>query len=434
MRSLALAGFLMVAGASAQAQTSAPAIPDELMMQQAEVAIQQHPENFDMYFAYAQMATVRGEHQKAAKAYLHMLKVDPSLDRVRLDLSMSYARLGHYDEAITLMKQVLDRKIPDQVRNTIEKVLADMERTSNPSRWSSYIATGVNWDSNANSASDTNRIRIFDTLVSLPPGDRKTDDAQAFISTGINHKYRLSDTTNQDYTLFWDSGASLYHAEQSHLEQLGLRVYSFDTGPRLIVPELKTEFKLNANYSHIILDGYTYLRQYTAEASTLTALSEQWRVETGIAREFKDYVNAPDVTVYQDRTGPADVIRLGLTYSYTPVDLFDARSTFRVEDTKQAYYDNKQGGLELGYTRQFEEDLFGRAGLGLKKTLYDDNDPLLSSRRRVEVEKTAGYSLTKMFTDMFSLTVNYQYRDVGASFENYEYDNHRFGFNFTWQF
>lgn len=434
MRSFAVAAFLAMAGAEAQAQTAAPVIPDEVQMHQAEEMLAQNPQNFDMYFTYAQMATMRGEHKKAASAYLHMLKVDPSLDRVRLDLSMSYARLGYYDEATTLMKQVLDRKIPDQVRSTIEKVLAELEKNANPNRWSAFIATGVNWDSNANSASDSNQIRIFDNPVALPPGDRKTGDMQAFVSTGVNHKYRITEPTNQDYSLLWESGASLYHSKQSHREELNLRVYSFDTGPRLVVPELATEFKLNANYAHIILEGYTYLRQYTFEASTLTALSDQWRLETGIGREFRDYVNAPDVTVYEDRTGPAEVFRLGLSYSYTPQDLFDARTTFRIEDTKQAYYDNKQGGIELGYTRQFEPDLFGRAGLGLKKTLYDDNDPLLSSRRRVEIEKAVGYSLTKMFTEMFSLTLNYQYRDVGASYENYEYDNHRFGFNFTWQF
>ncbi|MFO1242421.1 MAG: surface lipoprotein assembly modifier [Rickettsiales bacterium] len=422
-----------MAGASVYGQNP-PAIPNDGDMRQAEVILAQNPNNFDNYFTYAQMATARGDDKKAAEAYLHMLRIDPSLDRVRLDLSMSYARMGYYKEAITLMEQVLQRRIPDEVRHTIETVLADLKKSSNPSHWSAYITTGVNWDSNANSASDNDHILVLDTSVLLPPGDRKTDDLQAFVGGGISNKYRLTDPTNTQYTVLWESGAGLYQNEQNHLDNLNLRVYSFDTGPRLIIPEWQTEFKLNANYAHILLDGYSYLRQYTGELSTQTALNEKWRLQTAISHEFRDYLNAPQVTVYEDRTGPAEQARLGVAYSYSPVDLFDAGTTWRIEDTKQAYYDNKQGGVDVGYTRQFDETLYGRASAGFRKTLYKDNDPLLTTQRRVEWEKTLGYSLTKMFTDSFSLTLAYQYRDVDASFENYEYDNHRFGFNFLWQF
>lgn len=416
------------------APAPAPAIPSDIQMRQAEGMLDQNPANFDMYFAYAQMATARGEHQKAADAYLHMLAIDPGLDRVRLDLGMSYARLGYYNEAITLMRQVLNRNIPDEVKATIGRVLADIEKNADPSRITAYAATGINWDSNANSASDTNRITIFDTSIPLPPQDRKTDDAQAFVTAGLNHRYRMIDPAAGSYGLFWESSGSVYQSEQNHLDDLDLKVLSLSTGPKFAVPSLDTEFKVNGTYSHIVLDGHTYLRQYMMEASSETALSDQWRLQAGLAHEFRDYVNAPDITTYQDRTGPAEQARLGFAYSFSPVDLFDARVTGRIEDTKQAYYDNKQAGVEFGYTRQFDETIFGRGSFGVKKTIYDGADPLISTRRRNEFETDVGYTLTKLITESLSVSLAYQFRGIDANIENYEYDNHRMGLTFAWQY
>lgn len=415
------------------APAPAPGIPTDLQMHQAEAVLDRNPANFDLYFAYAQMATTRGEHQKAANAYLHMLKIDPSLDRVRLDLGMSYARLGHYGEAAALMRQVLDRKIPDDVRATVERVLADIEKNADPSRVTAYLATGINWDSNANSASDSNRITINDTSFPLPSQDRKTDDAQVFATAGLNHRYRLIDPAGSEYGIFWESSGSAYHSEQNHVNALDLKVLSLATGPKFIVPSLDTEFKVDGTYSHIVLDGHTYLRQYVLEAASDTALSEEWRLQAGVAREFRDYVDAPDITTFDERTGPAEQLRLGVAYSHSPADLFDARFTGRLEDTKQAYYDNKQGGVEFGYTRQFNETLFGRGALGLKKTVYDGPDPLISTRRRAELETDAGYTLTTLLSESLSLSLAYQYRTINASLENYEYDNHRLGFTLAWQ-
>lgn len=402
-------------------------LPGQEKMQALEAQMQAHPHQLDYYFAYAQMATALGEFNKAADAYAHMLEVDPQLDRVKLELGMVYLKLGKYDDAETLLQGVLKKNdLPPRVRENVERVLAQVEQAGKEHFFTGSLSWGVLYDSNGNSASDSDRVTVFDLSLPLAAKDQGAHDAQMYASASVNHRYQKRDPLAEGVLFGWGSSVNLYRSEQEHLDNLDLQVVGLRTGPTLALTDLKLLLGLTLDYTHVILDGYSYIRLPSVEVSAHYALTDSLRISGAVSQEYREFLNAPTVSTYDERSGPAQQAKLGVNWSATQQDIFDLTGTFRHEDTKRIFYDNDQQRLDLGYTRLWEEGIFTRAQAGLRNANYSGPDPLISVRTRHDMEYNGGLMLGKQFDKNITLMGGYQYRKVDSNLQNYEYDNHRY--------
>ncbi len=424
---------LMLLAAMPQAQAESvdvsglrAALPGEDRLKTLEAQMEANPQQLDYYFSYAQTATALGEFSRAARAYEHMLRIDPALDRVKLDLGMIYMKQQKYENAEALLQDVLKRDIPDQVRANVETALEQIHQASKEHFFSGNLSWGVLYDSNGNSASDTDRVSIFDTSQLLNPEDQQTHDRQMYVSAGLNHRYQMQEKLLKNTQFGWSSSLNAYQSEQEHLDALDIQVLGLRTGPSLTFNDLGLMLGVTLDYTHIVLDQHSYIRLPSIELGGQYILTQDIRLNASITQEYREFLNSPTVTTYEDRSGPAQQGRVGLSWAATPQDMFDITGTFRHEDTKQTYYDNNQQRVDIGYTRMWEDGIFTRAQAGYKNAIYDGPDPLISARTRHDSEYNTGFTLGKQIDKNLTWTIGYQYRKSDSNLQNYDYDNHRY--------
>ncbi len=402
------------------------ALPSDDNLQRLEAQMQQQPKQLDLYFQYGQMATKLGEYEKAADAFEQMLQMDPSLDRVKLDLGVTYSKLGEFDKAKSLLREVLDRKIPDTVRNNVEQVLKQIEQASQTHYFSGTVGTGLHFDTNGNSASGNGQVTVQDTTFVLSSGDQATDDFQIYALAGLNHRYRMLEPLADGVHFAWKSGLSMYQSEQEHLDNLNLQLVNIKTGPSFVFDEINTSLDLAGEYTHIVLDQHSYLRLYTGSAEAMHALNERVKLTGKFSWEYRDYIDSPTVTTFDDRTGHAEQAKVGVSYAITQYDLVDVSAIIRHEDTKRTFYDNMQYKGTVGYTRLWGDDIFTRLETSYRNTNYDGPDPFVSASTTREDDEFAFSAMVgKTFNDQITATLGYTFRDVNSTLQNYEYDNHR---------
>ncbi len=409
-------------------------LPSEQKLLRLREQIAANPNNLDNYFAFAQTAAALGQLESAVTSYETMLSKDPTLDRVRLDLGATYLRMGNLQAAQTELQTVLDRDPPEQVRNNINSILSQIDGELREHFIGGSVSTGLNLDSNGNSAASADKILIFDTEIPLRPDQQEQQDLQFFASASLYHNYTPLWAKTDSLTTSWKSLAAYYQTEQSSLESLDLKVLSFKTGPEFRLNESGLKLSPSIGYNHITLDGHTYLRNGLVELNAEYPINQSVQIYGGTKREKRDFVNAPNVNTYTDRTGDATQFDLGTRWIVTDADFLDFQLTHRREETRREYYDNEQLGGSVSYTKLFPYDIFSQARLGYRDTRYDGSDFLISSKTRHDKEKTAALTIGKKINDTVSATIGYQYRDVDSNILNYDYDNHRFSASLSARF
>lgn len=424
---------LMLLAAMPQAQAESvdmsglrSALPGEDRLKALEAQMAANPQQLDYYFAYAQTATALGEFGRAAKAYEHMLRIDPTLDRVKLDLGMVYMKQQQYENAEALLKDVLKKELPEKVRANVEAVLEQVRQANQEHFLSGTLSWGVLYDSNGNSASDTDRVSVYDNSLLLNPEDQQTHDRQMYVSAGLNHRYQMKEMVLENTQFGWSSSLNAYQSEQEHLDALDIQVLGLRTGPSLTFNDLGLMLGITLDYTHIVLDQHSYIRLPSIEFGGQYILTQDIRLNASFTQEYRDFINSPTANTYEDRSGPAHQGKVGLSWSATKQDIFDITATVRHEDTKQTYYDNDQQRIDVGYTRMWEDGIFTRAQAGYKNAIYDSADPLISVRTRHDSEYSTGLTLGKQIDENLTWTIGYQYRNSDSNLQNYDYDNHRY--------
>ena len=409
-------------------------LPSEDNLDKIARKIEQQPNNLDHYFEYAKMAESLGEYEKAAQTYEQMLKLAPGLDRVRLDLGAAYLRLGRFEDAKRELEAVLDKDIPESVRPNVEKVLAQVNTELQEHDLSGSLTLGANWDTNGNSAPESESVLVFDTPIALSGDALPQDDFQFFTALSANHTYRPRWAQNEEYGRRWKTSANYYRTKQSSLEDLNIQVFSIKTGPEFISNLSGLKVHPNISRNQIILAEQTYLRTTAANVTVDYPVSERFLINGSHTTEWREFENSSTVSTYEDRTGSATQFKAGATYILTEKDILNASFTHRRERTREEYYDNEQIGGTLGYTRILPYDSFASLSLGYKNTVYDDADALISSQTRHDKERTFNLTLGNKLADELTATVGYQYKDVDSNIPNYEYENHRVSATMTYAF
>lgn len=401
-------------------------LPSAENMRLLKRKMQDEPNNLDHYFLYAQMATALNEHAEAARTYEAMLQKAPELDRVRLDLGASYMRLGRLEDAQRELKTVLERNPPEQVKANINSILAKLDGELREHDISGSVSMGMNYDSNANSAPESGKILLFDTLIPLGASQRVEDDLQFFAAANLTHSYRPHWGKGETIWGKWDTEIGAYHAEQSELENLDLKVFSIKTGPEFQSNQSGIKVSPKISHQHIVLGTRTYLRNTAGEVTIDVPVSDSVTITGGVKHEFRQFENPPSITTYEDRTGTAGQATIGARWVPTPTDFVTIQATTRRERTRVEYYDNEQLGANVSYTHIFPYEIFASATAGYRNTVYDGPDYLLSGKTRHDKERSAGLTIGKQINARITATIGYQYRDVSSNMPNYEYDNHRF--------
>jgi len=87
-----------------------------------------NPNDMEAYYKYARLSSRTGYLKSAENAYLHMLKVNPKLDRIKTALAIIYIRMGKKDNAKKLLNEVLSNNPPPNVKQSLTATLRSIDK------------------------------------------------------------------------------------------------------------------------------------------------------------------------------------------------------------------------------------------------------------------------------------------------------------------
>ena len=387
----------------------------------------------DQFYQTASNSSQRGDYRTAVAAYERMLAINPSLDRVRLDLGLAYARLGEMDLARMQFHTVLQHDVPEKVRYNIEEALKQIDKIAaaggRVTGFNGSVATGLLFETNGNSSPNKGNVLVQDFLFKLEGHDRKRADGQAFATATLGYTKAFTSVP-----VDWKSSGSYYQTVQNKLHQLDLKIASVNTGPVYHFKDGVTTADMNAGYTNVILDGHTYLQDYSADAGIERKLTPQLTGRVSYRAEYRDFFNAPGVTIYDDRTGFAQQVKGGIIYALNQNDLVDASFVLRKENAKEDHFSNRQLYPLLGYTHTWGDGYYVRGEASYRDSNYDAPDPIISAKERRDRETTLDLTFGKAFANNISLTAGYEYHRDNSTLVNYDYDDHRVTTTLGWHF
>lgn len=173
----------------------------------------------------------------AIEIFETLLKNQPDLGRVRLELAVAYHRASQYEEALKEFNAVLENEeTPESVRLSILAYLAqlkkDRETPHAKHQLSYYVKLGALNNSNINSTPGSNA-----NLFAATPD--KIDSAGLDITLAALHNYSLSSPLNvggTDTRFEWSSQLAASDTSYDKDSNYDLRILSFSTGPTFYSP------------------------------------------------------------------------------------------------------------------------------------------------------------------------------------------------------
>lgn len=387
------------------------------------------PQNLDINFEYAQLATAMGKNDEAMAAYERMLIVKEDLPRVKLDMGLLHLKMGNAEEAEKLFSEVMESKdLPTEVKENVELALKHARKAQKKHSLALTIGLGFNNDTNANAAPGSNAVDVGGLTALLDDTSRSVSDDHIFVSTSLAHNYRVKKNLN------WLTTLAHYRTKQSSLRSLDLTVKSIKFGPQFTLPKRKTRLTIEGNYSDVNLAGFDYQRTSGATVRAQYMMDPRLVVTSSLGFENRRFSNSPSNTTYELRNGYALNEKVVLTFTPSKKNLINFTLALRQENTTVKYNDNHQSGATLAYTRILPKNWFVTTTLGLKKSQYKREDTFVNPNIiRRDLERSFGLVVGKKLTDSLSLSMSYQQRDIFSTLQNYEYKNERVGISLSWK-
>lgn len=366
-----------------------------------------------------------GRPYSAIETLESLLAANPTLNRARLELAVSYYRTLNFAKARAEAQQVLnDPKTPEAVRLSVLSFLKqiDLEESSTfgkPHRFEPTVSIGIVRDSNVTAGPDN---AVLSNGGVLEPSALKQSDWGTVLQAGITHTWadpkplRIDESTAR---LSWNSQASLYHKAYHSLTDYNLTVLTLSTGPGLLF-QGGDRGNINLQVDSLRLGGNT-LALYSSLSPSYT-----WRLGQGELTADGQWVHRSfmrDVDV--GRTG--DYRSVGLAYGHlfyqgklAVQGGFDLSNETAHDDQYSNVSHELFGGLR--YRAWAGGDVFTRASW--RRSHYQDVAATFTEARE-ETEKRVELGASHRFTDgqldKWQLSGTVSYVDNSANISLYDY-------------
>lgn len=180
----------------------------------------------------------------ARECFEEILRRNPNLNRVRLELALTEYRDLNYGEARSQARQVLDAQgVPADVRANVEAFLAqiDKEEAEVSARygWIPSVETDVVYDTNVNVGPGSDIFFFSGTPIELGSGAENRSDAAVVVQPRITYTsrpHRRGSVGERSVYQQWQTDVSLYHRQYFDETDFNLTVLSAGTGPSWTEP------------------------------------------------------------------------------------------------------------------------------------------------------------------------------------------------------
>ncbi|MFT7432745.1 MAG: tetratricopeptide (TPR) repeat protein [Alphaproteobacteria bacterium] len=393
--------------------------------------ISNNPDNLNSNYRYAKLAEKLGKYYASIAAYERMLMADPSLDRVKLDLALTYMKMSNFVEAKRLFLEVKLKNPPEAVLKNINNMLARIEKGVKKHHLSANLTLGYTSDSNPSASPNSGAVDVFGVGIPIDDATGAASDEQKFVYANISHSYIMPSALKHS----WNTEFGFYKSVQDNASALNTTVYSVKTGPVFNTKSKRFRLGVNATCSRVNLDEHAYLNTLGYEVFMDYILSQKAKIRTSYISEERKFKNTPTATTYEDRNGYTTAHKITLTSLLTAKDIFNTTFSTKREHTGVDYYTNRSVSAGLNYTHLFNKGVFINAGVLYRRTQYKDVDNFVNPNvKRKDNERTVTFGIGQNITDSLSCSMIYQNKDIRSNIQNYEYSNERVTASMNWRF
>ncbi|WP_198370524.1 tetratricopeptide repeat protein [Roseomonas rosulenta] len=397
------------------------------------------PGDPDAAVRYARLAAERGDSRAAITALERVLRINPSLDNIRLEIASIHLAAGSPDLAALYARQALESpSIPPDVAVRAREIVAQAERGASRSLLEVSLFAGARWDSNANGVTPAGTTvpiytpvpgGFFVVPTQLPASGEES--WSSVLGARLYHRYDLE----LQREAAWETNASLFDQRFASIPRAyDLSVVTLDSGPRIGVTEVGENGLLSLRPAvRVGWIGYadsTYSWQYGAGLTAELRLPPRWTFEvTGIAG-FGNFINSdfrPTARLY---TGSEFILNAAVSYAITPTTRITGSFSYFEGNARVDYYARSGLGGFIGAQTAFnigDYQVGATARLGVRQVNYDSPDPVLNPfTERKDTRWEGGVSLIFPVTRSVAITVEYDGFDQRSNYEIYRFDNHAF--------
>lgn len=381
---------------------------------------------FDYLFGMAALGA--GAYNEAAFAFERILILNPEHHRARLELGRAYFMNENWHQARIHFQRVLDADPPRNVQRNINQFLSLIEEREDRQTHSFDLFGhyGFGYDSNVNSATDAESLRIDlgQLALDVTLNEESRESSDQYHNYGLESTYRRPITQRSGITL---------SAEAERKDNLNENDFDLDT------------FNLGSHY-HRRLAPDTLMRVgLKASQSNLDGQRLQWR--TGLSSELR-YLYSPRAMIFGSvspsairypgsRSRDVDQLILGLGARFR-ADSLDYQISAsggaeRARDRDARHNGRWLGGLSGHIAWRPGSDHRIKTQLVLTHSRHNDTQPPFSDRRR-EQALSLITAWQWSLTDRLRLRTEARYNRRESSLIIFDYDRARIEMGLRYQF
>lgn len=389
-----------------------------------------------MAVRYARAAAAQGNGRAAIAALERVLRINPTLDNIRLEIASIYLASGSADLAALYAREALASpsiSTRPEVEARARQILAQAERGASRSLFEVSLFAGARWDSNANGLTPAGIVPVYVPVVGgFLPAQLPSSGQPSWSSVLGARAYHRYDLELQREGA-WETNGSLFDQRFASIpRQYDLSLFSFDTGPRIGIADVGENGTIALRpFAAATWIGYadaTYGWIYGGGLTAELRLPPRWTFEVTGQGRFGNYMNSSFRPRGRDYTGAEWLLSAGGTYALTQATRLSAIVVLSQGDARQDYYSRSGIGGQIGLqtTLKVQNYEFGAtARAGVRTVRYDAPDPVYNPfERRRDTRWEAGAALILPVWRSVSAVLEFDWFDQNSNYAVYKFNDY----------
>jgi tetratricopeptide (TPR) repeat protein len=445
LRTIALTLAAALAAGNASAQTK-PSVPPKAVVPPlvASPSIQQiqarreylfnvmlaKPDNLDAAFEYAALSSQVGDLEAAISTLERMLIFAPGLPRLQLELGVLYYRMAAFETARGYFQAALSGPdVPPQVRARVDQYLADIDQSTETTRFTGQVRAGIRYQTNANRSPTDSVILLNGFPFILDAASQGSPDGNVF-ATGVFH---LSyDLPSQGDSMEID--LITYASKQFERTELDLALAELTFGPAFDLGRFGIDRAALGVYgiaSGVVLDGNFYSSGIGAGSRFVIRPTPQTSFLGAVEYRHKDYHDSDSSPTASLRDGDELRAYANVSYIMSPTTVLAGTGYIQRVWADRGYLSYTEGGFSGGPRVSFASPISSEmpkwtaaltAGAVFRE--YDDPDPIIDPTSAAsDWEAFVGGGLTVPLKRDVALITELEYRYVDSNYDTRQFDN-----------
>jgi hypothetical protein len=401
------------------------------------------PGNADAALDYARIAASQGETRAAIAALERVLRANPTLDNIRLELASLYLAAGSPDVARVYAREALSSpNIPPDVAVRARELLANAEKRAARSLLTGSLFVGPRWDSNATQATAAATVSAFSPALGaavMIPSPVKAQASWSGVFNGVlSHRYDLGLQREGS----WETNLSGFGQYFTSINSnYNLSVVQFDSGPRVGGWEIReTPIAVRPFYytNYLAYSTSTYATLYGGGVTAQAIPSPKLNLQLTGSGGFGNYLNSAFRPTAREYTGPEWSIAATANYAVTPEILTGAQVFYYGANAQQDFFARSGPGGSVSAGAQtaiagYPVEFAGR--VGLRRLAYGAPDPFLNPfQTRIDTIFDAGLSLTVPIYNGVKGVLQYAFYRDSSTYQFYTYNDNAVSFGLRFDF